>query len=69
MITGTPGAPLYQYPGGPVVGAFGTNGTFEASQRTTYNGMTWFMIQPEASMGNPPMWAPASSLAIVGPGC
>jgi LysM repeat protein len=69
MITGTPGAPMYQYPGGPVTGAFGTGGNFQALQRTTYNGMTWYMIQPEASMGNPPMWVPASSLSMVGPGC
>jgi hypothetical protein len=27
------------------------------------------MIQPEASMGNPPMWVPVSSLSSVGQGC
>ena len=31
--------------------------------------MDWNMIQPEASMGNPPMWAPVSSLSSVGQGC
>jgi len=50
---------MFASPGGPV----------EAKQRTVYNSMDWYMIQPEASMGNPPMWAPVSSLSSVGQGC
>ena len=68
-IYGMPGAPMYQYPGGPQTGQFVAGGPVEAKQRTVYNGMDWYMIQPEASMGNPPMWVPVSSLASVGQGC
>jgi LysM repeat protein len=68
-ITGAPGGLIYQYPGGPVVSQFYTTVKLEAKQRTVYNGMDWYMIQPEASMGNPPMWVPVSSLAGVGSGC
>jgi hypothetical protein len=50
-IYGMPGAPMYQYPGGPQVGQFVAGGPVEAKQRTVYNGMDWYMIQPEASMG------------------
>jgi LysM repeat protein len=68
-ITGMPGAPMYAYPGGPQTGQFVAGGNIEAKQRTTYNGMQWYMIQPEAAMGNPPSWVPASSLSMVGQGC
>jgi LysM repeat protein len=68
-VTGAPGGLMYQYPGGPVTGQFVSGGKFEAKQRTVYNGMDWYMIQPEASMGNPPAWVPVSSLASVGQGC
>jgi LysM repeat protein len=68
-ITAAPGAPMYQYPGGPMTGQFVSGGQFEAKQRTVYNNMDWYMIQPEASMGNPPMWVPVSSLSGVGQGC
>ena len=68
-ITGAPGGLMYQYPGGPVVGQFVSGGKYEAKQRTVYNNMDWYMIQPEASMGNPPVWVPVSSLAAVGSGC
>jgi hypothetical protein len=60
---------MYQYPGGPVVGQFVSGGKYEAKQRTVYNNMDWYMIQPEASMGNPPVWVPVTSLAAVGSGC
>ena len=68
-IYGAPGAPMYQYPGGPQVGQFVAGGPVEAKQRTVYNNMDWYMIQPEASMGNPPTWVPVSSLYSVGGGC
>lgn len=68
-ITGAPGGPMYAYPGGPQTSVFVAGGPVEAKQRTVYNGMDWYMIQPEASMGNPPMWVPVSSLASVGKGC
>ena len=68
-IYGLPGAPMYQYPGGPMVGQFVSGGPVEAKQRTVYNNMDWYMIQPEASMGNPPMWVPVTSLSSVGSGC
>ena len=68
-ITGAPGGLMYAYPGGPVTGQFVSGGPVEAKQRTVYNGMDWYMIQPEASMGNPPMWVPVSSLSSVGQGC
>lgn len=68
-ITGAPGGPMYAYPGGPQTSYFVAGGPVEAKQRTVYNGMDWYMIQPEASMGNPPMWVPVSSLASVGSGC
>ncbi|MFZ2362192.1 MAG: LysM peptidoglycan-binding domain-containing protein [Anaerolineae bacterium] len=68
-ITGAPGGPMYAYPGGPQVSYFVAGGPVQALQRTVYNGMDWYMIQPEASMGNPPMWVPVSSLAAVGSGC
>jgi LysM repeat protein len=68
-IYGLPDAPMYQYPGGPMVGQFVTASPVEAKQRTVYNNMSWYMIQPEASMGNPPMWVPITSLASVGSGC
>ena len=68
-ITGAPGGPLYAYPGGPQTSYFVAGGPVEAKQRTVYNNMDWYMIQPEASMGNPPMWVPVSSLAAVGSGC
>jgi hypothetical protein len=57
---------MYQYPGGPMTGQFVSGGQFEAKQRAVYNNMDWYMIQPEASMGNPPMWVPVSSLSSVG---
>ena len=60
---------MYQYPGGPMVGQFVAGGPVEAKQRTVYNNMDWYMIQPEASMGNPPMWVPVTSLSTVGQGC
>jgi LysM repeat protein len=69
MITSAPGGLIYQYPGGPVISQFYSAVNLEALQRTNYNNMTWYMIQPEADMGNPPMWVPASSLSMVGPGC
>jgi len=68
-IYGIPGAPMYQYPGGSATGQFVAGGPVEAKQRTVYNGMNWYMIQPEASMGNPPMWVPITSLSSVGGGC
>lgn len=68
-IVGAPGAPMYAYPGGPQVSYFVAGGPVEAKQRTVYNNMDWYMIQPEASMGNPPMWAPVNSLSSVGSGC
>jgi LysM repeat protein len=68
-IVGAPGGPMYAYPGGPQVSYFVAGGPVEAKQRTVYNNMDWYMIQPEASMGNPPMWVPVSSLASVGQGC
>ena len=51
------------------VGEFVAGGPVEAKQRTVYNGMDWYMIQPEAAMGNPPSWVPVTSLAAVGSGC
>ena len=68
-ITGAPGGPMYAYPGGPMTGQFAAGGPVEAKQRTVYSGMDWYMIQPEASMGNPPVWVPVSSLSSVGQGC
>lgn len=68
-INGAPGGPMYAYPGGPQTGEFVAGGPVEALQRTVYNSMDWYMIQPEASMGNPPMWVPVNSLASVGSGC
>jgi LysM repeat protein len=68
-VTGRPGMPMYAYPGGPQSGQFVAGGSFEAKQRTVYNNMDWYMIQPEASMGNPPAWVPVTSLASVGQGC
>ncbi len=68
-IYGLPGAPMYQYPGGPMVGQFVAGGPVEAKQRTVYNNMDWYMIQPEASAGNPPAWVPVTSLSSVGSGC
>ena len=68
-IYGAPGAPMYAYPGGPVTSQFVAGGPLEAKQRTVYNNMDWYMVQPEADMGNPPMWAPVSSLSSVGSGC
>jgi LysM repeat protein len=68
-ISGAPGAPMYAYPGGPMVSYFVAGGPVEAKQRVVYNSMDWYMIQPEASMGNPPMWVPVSSLSSVGQGC
>lgn len=68
-ITGAPGGLIYAYPGGPVVSQFVAGGPVEAKQRTVYNSMDWYMIQPEADMGNPAMWVPVSSLASVGTGC
>ncbi len=68
-IYGAPGAPMYAYPGGPVTSQFVAGGPMEAKQRTVYNSMDWYMVQPEADMGNPPMWAPVSSLSSVGSGC
>jgi LysM repeat protein len=68
-ITGAPGGLIYAYPGGPVVSSFVAGGPVEAKQRTVSNNMDWYMIQPEADMGNPPMWVPVSSLASVGAGC
>jgi LysM repeat protein len=68
-IYGMPGAPMYQYPGGPQVGQFVSGGPVEAKQRTVYSHMDWYMIQPEAAMGNPPMWVPISSLSSIGSGC
>jgi LysM repeat protein len=68
-LYGLPGAPMYQYPGGPMVGQFVAGGPVEAKQRTVYNNMDWYMIQPEASAGNPPMWVPVTSLSSVGSGC
>ena len=38
---------MYQYPGGPMVGQFVTASPVEAKQRTVYNNMDWYMIQPE----------------------
>jgi hypothetical protein len=60
---------MYQYPGGPMVGQFVTASPAEAKQRTVYNNMDWYMIQPEAAMGNPPIWVPVTSLSSVGGGC
>lgn len=68
-IVGAPGGAIYAYPGGPQISVFIGGGSLEALQRTVYNGMDWYMIQPEASMGNPPMWVPVYSLASVGAGC
>jgi LysM repeat protein len=68
-ISGLPGAPIYAYPGGPMVSQFVAGGPVEAKQRVEYNHYDWYMIQPEADMGNPPMWVPVSSLASVGQGC
>ena len=68
-ITGAPGGPMYAYPGGPQVSEFVAGGQMQALQRTVYNSMDWYMVQPEASMGNPAMWVPVSSLASVGSGC
>ena len=68
-ITGAPGGPMFAYPGGPMVSQFVAGGPVEAKQRVEYNGYDWYMIQPEADMGNPPMWVPVSSLAAVGSGC
>ena len=68
-IVGAPGGPMYAYPGGPQTSVFVAGGPVEAKQRTVYNSMDWYMIQPEASMGNPPMWVPVTSLASVGSGC
>ena len=67
-IYGLPGAPMYQYPGGPMVSQFVAGGPVEAKQRTVYNNTDWYMIQPEAAMGNPPMGVPVTSLASVGSG-
>ena len=64
-----PGAPMYQYPGGPMVGQFMSGGPVEAKQRKVNNNMDWYIIQPEAAMGNPPMWVPVTSLSSVGSGC
>ena len=68
-IYGLPGAPMYQYPGGPMVGQFMSGGPVEAKQRKVNNNMDWYIIQPEAAMGNPPMWVPVTSLSSVGSGC
>ena len=68
-IYGLPGAPMYQYPGGPQTGQFVAGGPVEAKQRTVYNNMDWYMIQPEAAMGNPPTWVPITSLSSIGSGC
>ncbi|MEA3335306.1 MAG: LysM peptidoglycan-binding domain-containing protein [Chloroflexota bacterium] len=62
-ISGQPGAPLYAYPDGPVTGSFGSNALFDAFRGARINGVYWYMFNPEASMGNPPSWAPQSSLA------
>ena len=43
-------------------------GIFETKQRTIHN-KNWYLLQPEADMGNHPVWVPASSLSMVGPGC
>ncbi len=68
-VVGAPGGPLYVYPGGPSNSQFAAGGPVEAKQRAVYNGMDWYMIQPEAAMGNPPLWAPVTSLSSVGQGC
>jgi len=68
-ITGRPGAPIYTFPGGPQMGQFVAGGVFEARQRIEYNGSDWYMIQPEASAGNPPEWVPVQSLSSIGQGC
>lgn len=68
-IVGAPGGPMYAYPGGAMTSQFVAGGPVEAKQRVVYQNMDWYMIQPEASMGNPPMWVPVTSLASVGNGC
>jgi len=68
-IVGAPGGPMYDYPGGPQTGQFVAGGPVEALQRTVYDGTDWYMIQPEADMGNPPKWVPVHSLSSVGSGC
>jgi LysM repeat protein len=68
-IQGKPNAPLYVYPDGPQAGHFGAGGTFNATRGAKASGQYWYEIVPQASAGNPPVWAPVSSTTSVSPGC
>jgi hypothetical protein len=45
------------------------NSTVYGNVNTVAHGDTWYSAQPEASMGNPPVWVAVTSLAGVGSGC
>jgi hypothetical protein len=68
QIQAATGKPIYNAPNGQVIGAFASNGWFNALERQLISGMNWYKIQPGGS-STPPAWAPTTSLTAVGTGC
>jgi hypothetical protein len=65
-----PNAPYNSSPGGPLAGNFGaTTKLYNSPQGSKVNGIPWYQFQTDPGSGNPPAWAPVTSIAAYTQGC
>jgi hypothetical protein len=65
-----PNSPFSSTPGGPPVGTFvGGTRLYESTQSTKVSGAAWYRFELDPGSGNPPSWAPISSIAAYTQGC
>ncbi len=69
VVQSRPGSPFYQFPNGPLSGTFGASVSYNAIQGFQQAGQYWYLINLEPGTGNPPVWAPLSSLSTFSPMC
>lgn len=63
-IVAVPGAPFFEFPGGPVSGSFSSaGGTFPAFTRSWFNNQYWYQFNLNPGSSGPTRWAPATSIS------
>jgi hypothetical protein len=69
VVQSRPGSPFFQVPYGSVAGTFGTSTSYNVFLAYRQSGQYWYQIDLEPGTGNPPVWAPLSSLSSYSPQC
>lgn len=65
-----PSSPFYAAPNGAAAGTFvGGTALYQSTQSTKVNGIAWYRFELDPGSGNPPNWAPISSIAAYTQGC